>query len=91
MEIGSRQWCFSPHFPASLKFSSKCIFVSHVSNVSSDGYHCVRFSDLLGGRCEAVRMCYVLPTQAKKVRVAMLRIMVGSVAFKHKLPRKHPE
>lgn len=49
----------------------------------------------LAGRCEAVStsMCYVqvLRTQASKVRVAMLRIIVGSVAFRHNLPRKRPE
>jgi competence transcription factor ComK len=69
-------------FPASLKPSPECIFVSHVSNVSSGGYHCVRFPDCLAG-CEAVRMharywTYMYSVlRHQNIRVAMLRIMVG--------------
>lgn len=78
-------WCFSPHFPASLKLSPECMFVSHVSEMSqAAGITASDFPTCLAGCGEAgaYHVCYVhvhmySVLRHQNVRVAMPGIMVG--------------
>lgn len=84
IHVRSIWWCFSPHFPASLKLSPECMFVSHVSEMSqAAGITASDFPTCLAG-CEAgaYHVCYVhvhvySVLRHQNVRVAMPGIMVG--------------